>query len=405
MYGACLLLLNRIKPSDDIRADFQQLCCEFYGTVADNAASGLNSRNPPVTTYFCGDFEDFQEKNGGRRDNLHVIRDFSYNYTHAENTVDLGQVPLNIHNMGILFKNYFQDKRDWFTTITAAHAFQSLTEGNKAGTSYRKGIYLSQVLPNEDALAFNLLRCSTNFSGPTEGLAQIDEVILSHVNSIATDFFDDAADLNHVLAQVYENSYRVNESGIMKQRKAKIKGHSDKTKDMPDNGLIAFCSFYSPDIAAKSKPSKLDSCNRVYKDCSVLSTLRFRLKECVTDRPDLVREFAVTLYPNSVFVIPLLTNRLYTHEVVPSTLPVDHLPTRLGYVARCSDVKAVHQGGHTFLTDGTRLRLPTDEEREHLKGLYYKENTTAEAIEYGELTYSLNEGDLMRPLVAPLVAA
>lgn len=399
MYGACLLLLNRIKPSDETRADFQQLCSDFHGTVADSAADGLNSRK--VTTYFCGDFEDFQEKDGGRRDNLHVIRDFSYNYARAENTVELGQVPLNIHNVGILFKNYFQDDRDWFTAITAAHAFQALTEGNKAGTSYRKGIYLSKILSGDrDALFFNLLRCSTNFAGPTEGLAQIDETILSHVNSIAADFFDDAADLNHVLAQVYENSYRVNESGIMKQRKAKIKGHSDKTKDMPHNGLIAFCSFYSPDIAAKSKPSKLDSCDRVYKDCSVLSTLRFRLKECVTHRPDLVREFPVTLYPNSVFVIPLLTNRLYTHEIVPSTLSVDHLPTRLGYVARCSNLMAVHQDGHTYLTDGTRLRPPTDEEREHLKGLYYKENTTAEAIEYGELTYSLNEGDFMRPLVA-----
>lgn len=348
-----------------------------------------------MATYFCGDFGDLGP---GSRDDLRVIRQFSYNYAGADSTVDLGQVPLNIHNAGILFKSYFQPDRDWFTSILAAHALQTLTEGNKAGTSYRKGVYLSNVSrEDKDALSFNLLRCSTNFAGPTQGLAQVDETILGHLNSIATDFFHDAADLNHVLAQLYENSYGLNESGIMKQRKARIKGHSDKTKDMPDNGLIAFCTFYSPDITHKSKHSKLDSCDRVYKDCSVLSTLRFRLKEGVTDR---VRDFSVTLFPNSVFVIPLLTNRLYTHEIVPSTLPVEHLPTRLGYVARCSNVIAVHRDETTHLEGGTRLRPPTDDEREHLRGLYYKENTTAEPVEYGELSYSLNDGDFMRPLVA-----
>lgn len=390
----CLLLLHRIEPSAEARADFQQLCSDFHGTVAKVSKGTARS---PVPTYFCGDFEDLEPDS---RNDLRVIRQFSYNYAGADCTVDLGQVPLNIYNTGILFKNYFQHDKDWFTSILDAHAFQTLTEGNKAGTSYRKGIYLSKVLPGDkDALSFNLLRCSTNFAGPTEGLAQIDETILGHVNSIAADFFHDAADLNHVLAQLYENSCGVNESGIMKQRKARIKGHSDKTKDMPDNGLIAFCTFYSPDIKDKSKPRKLDPCDRAYKDCSVLSTLRFRLKECVTDREDLVRDFSVTLFPNSVFVIPLLTNRLYTHEIVPSTLPVEHLPIRLGYVARCSNVIAVHRDGLTHLQDGTRLRPPTDEEREHLRGLYYKENTTAEPVEYGELAYSLNDGDFMRPLV------
>lgn len=389
MYKACRLVLHGLKPSDEARSDFQQLCSNFHGTVADTFAE---SQAP---TYFCGDFEGLGHN--GRTD-LYVIRDFSYNYERAEKTVGLGQVPMNIHNMGILFKNYFPD-RDWFTSITAAHTFQTLTEGNKAGTSYRKGIYLSKVVRDDkDALFFNLLRCSTNFAGPTEGLAEVDEMLLSNINCIAADFFEDAADLNHVLAQLYVNSSMVNESGITKQRKAKIKGHSDKTKDMPNNGLIAFCSFYSPDINDKSKHGKLDPYDRVYKDCSVLSTLRFRLKACVTGRPELIRDFSVKLYPNSIFIIPLLTNRLYTHEIVPSTLPLDHLPTRLGYVTRCSNVIAVHQDGHTYLTDGTKLRPPTDEEREHLKGLYYRENTTDEVIQYGELTYSLNDGDFMQPL-------
>lgn len=391
--GTGWLLLNRVKPSDESRAEFKELCSNFHGAVVYACDTLVDIGGRP--TYFCGDFESLVPS---RRQSLRVIREFSYNCTHAENTVDVGQVPLNIHNIGILFKKHFQDDRAWFTSICAAHAFQNLTEGNKTGTSYRKGIYLSQISPDvEDALAFNLLRCSTNLAGPTEGFAQIDEMILRDVNSSAAQCFDNVAKFNHVLAQIYENSAQVNESGIIKQRKAKIKGHSDKTKDMPVNGLIAFCSFYSPDLEEKSKRSKLDSCDWVYKDCSVLSTLRFRLKPSVTDQPDLVRDFAVTLYPNSVFIIPLLTNRWYTHEIAPSTLPVEHLPTRLGYVARCSNVKAVHRDGHTHLEDGSRLRPPTDEEREHLKGLYYRENTTGEVMEYGELRYSLNDGDFMRP--------
>lgn len=394
--GSGWLLLNSIRPSDETRADFTELCFHFHGTVVSSCDALPD--NSGCVTYFCGDFGDVV---ASVRESLRVIRDFSYNYEDAEDTVELGQVPLNVHNVGILLKKHFHDNMDWFTSVGAAHAFQTLTEGNKMGTSYRKGVYLSQISRlGQDALSFNLLRCSTNLDGPTEGFAAVDVMILRAVNSIGARFFDDAAEVNHVLAQTYENTAQINASGVIKERKARIKGHSDKTKDMPHNGLIAFCSFYSPDIEGKAKRSKSDPCDWVYKDSSVLSTLRFRLKACVTDRPDLVRDFSVTLYPNSIFIIPLLTNRLYTHEIVPPTLPVEHLPTRLGYVARSSNVRAVHRDGHTHLQDGSMLRPPTDAEREHLKGLYYRENTTSEVVEYGKLTYSLNEGDFMQPSLA-----
>jgi hypothetical protein len=64
----------------------------------------------------------------------------------------------------------------------------------------------------------------------------------------------------------------------------------------------------------------------------------------------------VTLYPESAFFMPLSTNRLYTHEIRPSGLDASLLPTRLGYVVRCSSTEAVHKHGQTFIkTQGNEL--------------------------------------------------
>ena len=70
----------------------------------------------------------------------------------------------------------------------------------------------------------------------------------------------------------------------------------------------------------------------------------------------------------------LNTNRLYTHESIPSTLPVDNIPTRLGYVIRCSTTKAVFKEGQTFVVNGDKhikLEEATTENRKELKEKYY----------------------------------
>ena len=172
-------------------------------------------------------------------------------------------------------------------------------------------------------LQFNLLRCSTNLKGPTDNFRDTDKEIIGKVNNIVKYYFRDAVELNHVLAQVYENTMTINNNG-KKERKAKISKHSDKTKDMPKNALIAFCSFYKDyyngkinNVELKSKKSNNDQYDICYKGTSMLTILRFILKkEVVNDK--LAKNFDVVLYPNSVFIIPLSTNRLYTHEIVPS---------------------------------------------------------------------------------------
>ena len=114
--------------------------------------------------------------------------------------------------------------------------------------------------------------------------------------------------------------------------------------------------------------------------------------------------FDVVLSPNSVFMMPLSTNRLYTHEIVPPVLPVDQIPTRLGYVVRSSSTEAVHRDGHTYLVrpggQRTLLEPPDDEGVRLLRELYFSENTTASVIEYDtehRFPFSLNSGDYLRP--------
>jgi hypothetical protein len=293
------------------------------------------------------------------------------------------QVPLNIHNAGLFVPNFFEPAT-YFQSITTEHQFQSLTESNKPGAAYRTGIYLCDVQTAyqksdeekkcKTKMFFHLLRCSTNLGGPTDNFRVTDKKIVSAVQQFCNDYFREAAPLNHVLAQVYHNQ---------PDRKAKISAHSDKTKDMPPHGVLAFCTFYDRPVESESE----------------LTQLRFRLKK---QHGQLPNEFCVTLYPNSLFVIPLSTNRLYTHEIKPSQLPADKVPTRLGYVIRCSDTTAMYCDGLTFIRDKTNnswgpLRPITEEDRASLKQLYYQENSTQEQVFYPHMPFSMNQGDYQQP--------
>ncbi len=288
---------------------------------------------------------------------------------------------VDIHGVGIYLERFFEG--DYFSILTNEHAFQPLTESNKPSLAYRTGVYLSDVHEWEEGLEYNLLRCSTNFKGPTENFSVTDQAIIAKVNSIREHFFDDPATFNHVLAQVYTN-YKIDG----KDKRAKIKRHSDKTKDMPDNGLIAFCTFYS-------QVGELEE--------NSLTKLRFRLKESYCGGvSSLNKLFDVTLHPNSVFIISLATNRLYTHEIVPPSLPVEKIPVRMGYVIRCSKTKAMFQydgGTYVGLADGGRAKLekPTDADIVALKKLYSEENVSCEKVNYGDILFSMNDGDYLPP--------
>lgn len=299
---------------------------------------------------------------------------------------------MDIHNVGTMFPNYFSNEVDYFSQFLANHTPQLLTESNKDDVAYRKGVYLSEV---SDDNQFKLLRCSTNLQGPTEKFSDLDRSIISKLNTTAKDLYENPAELNHVLAQVYYN-HKIGE----KSRCARIARHSDKTKDMPKNGIMAFCTFYDSIDNKKYHANPDDPNDVLYKNTSVLTKLRFIRKNNDATLPE---RFDVLLYPNSAFFIDLNTNRLFTHEIVPPPLPAELIPTRLGYVVRCSKQDAHFVNGQTLIknTKGKwePLQPPTAEGVSKLKEQYRIENISTDLVNYDFFNFSLNEGDYLPPKV------
>lgn len=355
------------------------------------------------SVYLCGDISKASDLELKTAEQVFIIRELSYGYDEGDNgalwqVVDLGQVPTFVHGAGVYYRRFFDPALDCFNRIREEHAFQSLTESTKPGTAHRTGIYLTPVEQDGDDLHFRLLRCSTNFSGPTENFRATDAYVVNALNQEAARIFQNSTPLNHVLAQIYNNAPAIDGQ---KQTKAKISAHADKTKDMPENGIIVFCTFY--DQLDKLEPLESDRFDYGYKDKSGLTKLVFKLKKPMaeTERDNLPTRFTVTLYPNSAFFMPLSTNRLYTHEIRSSMLDARMLPTRMGYVVRCSATEAVHKGGNTFLKTGetlTMLEPPTPEGMALLRALYAEQNKTETLIDYGDkFLFSMNQGDYAAP--------
>ncbi|MEU1204776.1 hypothetical protein [Nocardia sp. NPDC005825] len=373
----------------------------FFGSTI--TAEDLASGSPDLAqkdVYLCGDVSVISDRSLRAARRVFVVRELSHgfreNVDDAWTLIGIGRVPVGIHGVGVYYRRFFDLGEDHFGRIRSEHEFQALTESTKPGTAHRSGIYLTPVTRSGDELRFRLLRCSTNLSGPTENFRATDMSIVEALNREAATIFRDQAPLNHVLAQIYHNTHATAER---KQSKAKISAHADKTKDMPVNGIMAFCTFY--DGLDKLRALAEDPFDLGVKNASGLTSLRFRLKDSVEERDGLPAQFDLPLYPGSVFFMPLATNRLYTHEIRPSTLNSEMLPTRLGYVVRCSNTEAVHKNGQTFLDRGgdlVQLEPPTPEGMDQLRRLYAEENRSSSFVDYGDrFLFSMNTGDYVAP--------
>ncbi|MFF4082870.1 hypothetical protein ACFYZN_26245 [Streptomyces sp. NPDC001777] len=398
----------RIEDADNVLVapsvvQDDELVGDFFGAVI--TPEELASGSPDLarrTVYLCGDISGISGRQLRDAARVFVVRELSHGYDEDAGApwtlVDLGRVPVRVHGVGVYYRRFFGLDADHFGRIRAEHAFQSLTESTKPGTAHRSGIYLTPVTRNGDELHFRLLRCSTNLSGPTESFRPTDTSIVEALNREAATVFRNHAPLNHVLAQTYHNTLA---TAGRKQSKAKISAHADKTKDMPVNGIMAFCTFY--DRLESLRPMAEDAFDYGVKKASGLTRIQFRLKEPAEghEGAGLPSKFTLTLYPGSVFFMPLSTNRLYTHEIRPSTLDAELLPTRLGYVVRCSSTEAVHKNGRTFLKRSgglVELERPTPDGMDDLRRLYAEENRTSSFIDYGEkFLFSMNTGDYVAP--------
>jgi hypothetical protein len=361
--------------------EIEYLKKHFCGLVYDiNKLYNIDTFNDYLL-YLTGNIEEINlPKNNSIT--IYIIKQLSYNIylDHEHEIIDIKSVPINIHNVGVFIEQFFDPNINYFKLIENEHKFQNLTESNKDDIVFRTGIYLSRITKqSDDNLKFNILRCSSNLDGPTESFRETDNEIINSVNHIASYFFDQKTNLNHVLVQIYENI-------------AMIENHSDKTADMPRNGLIAFCSFYR------------DYDTNRYKSAECLTKMRFKLKAYVKDDTELVKQFDIILYPNSVFLISLWTNRLYTHEIVQNNLPSEKIPTRLEYVIRCSNREVIYNesnGGTYIIEDDMYRELiePTLEDMYKLKELYFCENVYDKIMDYDDFYFSLNKGDYMKPIV------
>lgn len=393
-------ILVVLQENSNTSTELQYLIDHFCGLVV-YSFDAVPTYSDNKMMYVCGDLDKLQKQ----QYTLYVIKELSVHYEdlNQENihSIALGQVPVLISNAGIYFRDMFGDQ-DFFNTIKAEHLFQNLTESIKESKALRTGIYLTEISKEENTedeiLHYRLLRCSSNFTGPTDNFRATDHHIINTLNQAVQYTFEQETKINHVLVQIYENKIKTAENP--KEVKSKIKAHSDKTKDMPKDGLIVFCTFYDQSNFDQLKPSKKDRYDWCYKETSGLTRLHFKLKNTVED-PALDKEFSVTLYPNSAFLIPLSTNRLYTHEIKPSVLNAHQIPVRMGYVARCSNLEAVHKNGQTYIKENgelIKLEEMTPETMVDLRHSYYEENRSEKKIEYGKIHFSMNAGDYEKPI-------
>eukprot|EP00468_Gymnochlora_sp_CCMP2014_P005744 CAMPEP_0167752156 /NCGR_PEP_ID=MMETSP0110_2-20121227/6975_1 /TAXON_ID=629695 /ORGANISM="Gymnochlora sp., Strain CCMP2014" /LENGTH=763 /DNA_ID=CAMNT_0007637727 /DNA_START=27 /DNA_END=2318 /DNA_ORIENTATION=- len=394
---------------EELKMEVDYLFNNFHGTVYRDVKSLPTMVDK--TVYMCGNVKKAANLALGKAKRVFIIKDISFNYEgSAWSAVNLGRVPVTVHNVGVFYRQFFKSEHDLYNRVRAEHGFQALTESTKPGKALRTGIYLTSVEKKCDDLHFNLLRCSSNLSGPTSNFGANDRRIIKSLNDEAATLFNNPAQLNHVLAQIYHNAPAI---GKLKQTKAKISTHADKTKDMPLNSLMAFCTFYNHlnrlirvgmfDYAYCKKNSNAKRMWKNKKYQTGLTKLVFRLKSGMKEKyPNLTPSFNVLLYPNSVFFMPISTNRVYTHEIRPSNLPAQHLPTRLGYVVRCSCTRAVHRKGKTFVVGKDEklipLEKPSDDGMKAVKELYRIENFTDAIVDYKHpVLFSMNRGDYIRP--------
>jgi hypothetical protein len=208
--------------------------------------------------YLTGDIARFQGRLEGTA-RIVVVEELSHGYDDSLELVALGTVPVRVGGVGVYYRRFFDDN-DYFRRISSEHTFQTLTESVKPSKAHRTGSYLTPVNQHGDELHFHLLRCSTNLAGPTENFCATDLQIVNALNDEAAVVFRDHAPLNHALAQIYTNTPATDGQ---KQTKAKIPAHADKTKDMPVNGIMAFCTFY--DGLGKLSPFPDDPFDHGYK--------------------------------------------------------------------------------------------------------------------------------------------
>ena len=159
------------KLNQKQNAQWEFISKNFCGIVIQPSEFNPANLKPNSLVYLCGDVTDgLNQMNLYGVNHINIVTDLATNFSidilesNVYHLIKLGQVPINVHGLGILFPELFSDDTNYFSTITSEHTFQTLTESNKPSNALRTGIYLTPVTqtPDGTGLEFNLLRCSSN---------------------------------------------------------------------------------------------------------------------------------------------------------------------------------------------------------------------------------------------------
>lgn len=201
-------ILLVLQENIDANSELGYLIEKFCGVVVQDFTA-INYPSNDTIIYVCGNM--LRLSCGDTI--LYVIKELSTNYENCINKnirmVSLGKVPLLISNTGVYFREMF-DGAAYFNAIKSEHVLQHLTESNKDSMALRTGIYLTEITKQQtedekELLHYRLLRCSSNFTGPTDNFRTTDHFIINTLNTAIQHSFEEETKLNHVLVQIYEN--------------------------------------------------------------------------------------------------------------------------------------------------------------------------------------------------------
>jgi hypothetical protein len=145
--------------SEALRQELSILTSSFCGRVVNFATESFNGRTlaelaatklaacPGLhALYMCGDVAQILPLIAHLpvEVRLFAVAELCSNVPPEQSTISLGQVPINMHGVGVFFRRFF-DRRDYYEAVTREHEFQSLTLADKPGSAFRRGIYLTQV--------------------------------------------------------------------------------------------------------------------------------------------------------------------------------------------------------------------------------------------------------------------
>merc|ERR1719197_1663567 len=132
------LIVSGADPATDAQREELAFVVEnFFGTVFSSAEEFCRAPfDAPVPLYVIGDAKAIMAKVDGKKTEcVKVVSNLSHSVDTGSKweMITSGQVPMNMHGVGVFFRQVFGDDTDYFGRIHDEHAFQDLGLGAKKG--------------------------------------------------------------------------------------------------------------------------------------------------------------------------------------------------------------------------------------------------------------------------------